>query len=109
MLKGLLVESGQNPAPVLKDFFRSPGKVSLFVDSIRTPSGVYLESSRILEQHTIAPFKRGPGGLQVDSRWTPGRLQIQYQEFTWTPDGVHQDPWLSVTTSASMGLARSLF
>src|SRR5882762_5689723 len=65
MLKGLLVESGQNPASVLKDFFRSPGIVSLL----------------------------------VDSRWTPGRLQIQYQEFTWTPDGVHQDPWLSVTTS----------
>ena len=65
MLKGLLVESGQNPASVLKDFFRSPGIVSLL----------------------------------VDSRWTPGRLQIQYQEFTWTPDGVHQDAWLSVTTS----------
>src|SRR5882762_8529058 len=37
----------------------------------------------------------------MDSRWTPGRLQIQYQEFTWTPDGVHQDPWLSVTTSST--------
>ena len=43
MLKGLLVESGQNPASVLKDFFRSPGIVSLLMDSIRTPTGVYLE------------------------------------------------------------------
>jgi hypothetical protein len=43
MLMGLLVESRHNPASVLKDFFRSPGIVSLLVDSIRTPSGVYLE------------------------------------------------------------------
>jgi hypothetical protein len=33
------------------------------------------------------------------SRWTPGGLLIQFQEFTWTPDGVHQDLWLSVMTS----------
>jgi len=24
---------------------------------------------------------------------------MQFQESTWTPDGVHQNAWLSVTTS----------
>ena len=89
MLMGLLVESRHNPASVLKDFFRSPGIVSLLVDSIRTPSGIYLESPRILGNTQLLHHKRDPGGL----------LQILHQEFTWTPDGVHQDPWLSVTTS----------
>jgi len=92
MLMGLLVESRHNPASMLKDFFRSPGIVSLLVDSIRTPSGVYLEYTwslaGFLGNTQLLHLKRGPGGLQ-----------ILYQEFTWTPDGVHQDPWLSVTTS----------
>src|SRR5882762_4921469 len=35
----------------------------------------------------------------MHSRWTPGGLLMQFQESTWTPDGVHQDAWLSVTTS----------
>src|SRR5882762_2717214 len=99
MLKRLLVESRQNPASVLKDFFRSPGKVSLLVDTIRTPSGVYLEyiwsPAGFLSNTQLLHLRE----VQVDSRWTPGRLQIQYQEFTWTPVGVHQDPWLSATTS----------
>jgi len=93
------VESGQNSASVLKDFFRSPGKISLLVDSIRTPSGVYLEytwSPAGFLSNTQLLHSRE---VQVDSRWIPDGLQIQYQEFTWTPDGVHQDPWLSVTTS----------
>jgi hypothetical protein len=38
----------------------------------------------------------------MDSRETPDGLLIQFQEFTWTPDGVHQDAWLSVTTSVKM-------
>ena len=100
---GLLVESRHNPASVLKDFFRSPGIVSLLVDSIRTPSGVYLEYTwslaGFLGNTQLLHLKRGPGGLQVNSRWTPDGLQILYQEFTRTPDGVHQDPWPSVTTS----------
>src|ERR1700732_905977 len=37
----------------------------------------------------------------MDSRWTPSGLLIQFQEFIWTPDGVHQDSWLSVMTSVS--------
>jgi hypothetical protein len=45
--------------------------VSLLVDSIRTSCGVHLEFSRI---HSCCHLKRGP-------------------------DGVHQDPWLSVTSS----------
>ena len=39
----------------------------------------------------------------MDSWWTPGGLLIQFQEFTWTPDGVHQDAWLSVMTSCTWG------
>jgi hypothetical protein len=35
----------------------------------------------------------------MDSRWTPGGVLIQFQESTWTPDGLHQEAWLSVTTS----------
>ena len=35
----------------------------LHQDSKWSMPGVYMESSRILEQHTIAPLKRGPGGL----------------------------------------------
>jgi hypothetical protein len=37
----------------------------------------------------------------MESRWSPGGLLIQFQEFTWTPDGLHQDAWLSVMTSLS--------
>ena len=44
-------------------------------------------------------LERSPDGLLMDSRCTPGKLLTQFQEFTWTPDGLHQDPWLSVTTS----------
>ena len=29
----------------------------------------------------------------------PDGLLIQFQEFTWTPDGVHQEAWLSVRPS----------
>ena len=32
----------------------------------------------------------------MDSRKTPDGLLIQCLEFTWTPDGVHQEVWLSV-------------
>src|ERR1700683_1154786 len=35
----------------------------------------------------------------MDSRKTPGGLQDQFLESFWTPDGVHQDSWLSVMTS----------
>ena len=35
----------------------------------------------------------------MDSRKTPDGLLIQFQEFTWTPDGVHQEAWLSVRPS----------
>ena len=35
----------------------------------------------------------------MDSWWTPSGLLIQFQEFTWTPDGVHQEAWLSVRPS----------
>ena len=52
------------PALVLKDFNRSPGLVSLLVDSIRTSCGVHLEFSRI---HSCCHLERGPDGLQVDS------------------------------------------
>jgi hypothetical protein len=82
MLKGFLVESRQNPASVLKDFFRSPGMVSLLVDSIRTLSGVYLEYTwslaGFLSNTQLLHLKRGPGGLQMDSRYSirslPGLL-----------------------------------
>jgi hypothetical protein len=73
MLMGLLVESGHNPASLLKDFFRSPGIVSLLVDSIRTPSGGYLEYTwsltGFLGNTQLLHLKRGPGGLQMDSRY----------------------------------------
>jgi hypothetical protein len=38
----------------------------------------------------------------MHSRRTPDGLLMQYQEFTWTPDGVHPDSWLSVTSSLSL-------
>src|SRR6266436_568124 len=76
MLMALLVESGHNPASVLKDFFRSPGIVSLLVDSIRTPSGVYLEYTwslpGFLATHNCSTLRE----VQVDSRWTPDGLQM---------------------------------
>src|ERR1700676_4242252 len=31
---------------------------------------------------------------------------MQFQESTWTPDGVHQDAWLSVTTSVQWPIGR---
>ena len=37
--------------------------------------------------------------VQMDSRKTSDGLLIQFQEFTWTPDGVHQEAWLSVRPS----------
>jgi hypothetical protein len=46
------------PALVLKDFNKSPGIVSLLVDSIRTSCGVHLEFGRILWQHTVAATLR---------------------------------------------------
>jgi hypothetical protein len=45
--------------------------------------------------------------VQMDSRKTPDGLLIQFQEFTWTPDGLHQDSWLSVTTSKLLSRGRS--
>jgi hypothetical protein len=52
------------PALVLKDFNRSPGIVSLLVDSIWTSCGVHMELSGI---HSCRHLERGPDGLQVDS------------------------------------------
>ena len=43
----------------------------------------------------------------MDSMKTPGKLQELSLEFTWTPDGVHKDAWLSVTISTSR-LSKSL-
>jgi hypothetical protein len=37
--------------------------------------------------------------VPFSTRETPDGLLIQFQELTWTLDGVHQDMWLSVTTS----------
>jgi hypothetical protein len=74
----LLVESGQNPAPVLKDFFRSPGKVSLLVDSIRTPSGVYLEYTWSLAGFLSNTQLLHLREVQVDSRWTPDTVSGVY-------------------------------
>ena len=37
-----------SPAWVLRDWIRSPGKVSILMDCIRSLSGGYLESTRIL-------------------------------------------------------------
>jgi hypothetical protein len=85
------------------------------VESIGSPSGLYVESClgfKGLDQESI----RSLSGVhqdslivykgcylervQMDSRKTPDGLLIQFQEFTWTPDGVHQDSWLSVMTSS---------
>jgi hypothetical protein len=44
----------------------------------------------------------------MDSWWTPGGLLTQFQEFIWTPDGVHQDAWLSVTTSKIESLPKGV-
>jgi len=45
--------------PVLKDFNRSPGIVSLLMDFIRITCGVHLGFSRILGQYTVAATLRG--------------------------------------------------
>ena len=39
-----------------------------------------------------------PSEVHMDSMKTPGKLQELSLEFTWTPDGVHKDVWLSVTS-----------
>jgi hypothetical protein len=54
-------------------------------ESIWSLSGVYQDSMMV---HNGCYLKRGPD-----------RLLIQFQEFTWTPDGVHLDLWLSVRPS----------
>src|ERR1700683_2210886 len=54
-----------------------------------SPSGLLVESCS------------GLAGLDQES-WNsmdPDGLQEQSLDFIWTPDGVHQDAWLSVTTS----------
>ena len=61
------------PALVLKDFNRSPGIVSLLVDSIRTSCGVHLEFSRILWQHTVVTTLRE---VLMESRWTPDEVLV---------------------------------
>jgi hypothetical protein len=35
--------------------------------------------------------------ILIDSCWTPSEVYQEYQDFIRTPDGVHQDPWGSVT------------
>jgi hypothetical protein len=47
-----------------QDWIRSPGIVSILMDSIRSPAGVYLESSRILWYCTLAATLRE---VQMDS------------------------------------------
>ena len=43
----------------------------------------------------------------MDSMKTPGKLQELSLEFTWTPDGVHKDAWLSVTISGRPSAKRN--
>jgi hypothetical protein len=61
-----------------QESWKSITPCGLHQDSKWSIPGVYMESSRILGQYTIAPLKRCPGGLQVDSRYSirslPGLL-----------------------------------
>ena len=43
----------------------------------------------------------------MDSMKTPGKLQELSLEFTWTPDGIHKDAWLSVTISLNWSWSSS--
>ena len=82
ILSGVLLDYMWSPARVVKDWIRSPGEVSILMDSIRSLFGVYLESARILWWCKMAVTL---GEVQMDSRKTP--------------DGVHQEVWLSVRPS----------
>ena len=73
---GVRTKSCSSVEGFFQESWKSITPCGLYQDSKWSIPGVYLESSRILEQHTIAPLKRGPGGLQVDSRWTPDGLQV---------------------------------
>jgi hypothetical protein len=44
---GVLLDNMWSPSRLLRDWIRSPGKVSILMDSIRILSGGYLESTRI--------------------------------------------------------------
>ena len=44
---GVLLDYMWSPAQVLRDWIRSPGKVSILMESIRILSGGYLEFTRI--------------------------------------------------------------
>jgi hypothetical protein len=79
------------------------------VESIRSPSGLYVESCsgfKGLDQESWKSLH--PDGVQQEYTWSLAgffnnvkgyyleRVQMDSRE---TPDGVHQDVWLSVTTS----------
>jgi hypothetical protein len=71
---GVLLDYMWSPALVLRDWIRSPGKVSILMEYTWSLIGFFNNvKGYYLER------------VQMDS--------------TWTPDGVHQDAWLSVTTS----------
>ena len=79
---GVLLDYMWSPAWLLRDWIRSPGTVSILMESIRILSGRYLEFTRI---HWWCTMAATLWEVQMDSRWTP--------------DGVHQEVWLSVGLS----------
>ena len=83
------INSWWTPGKLLMESWWSPHthhEVNL--DFIRSPSGVYQESIRSIR--TLL-------GLLMESIRSPSGVYQEYQDFTRTPDGLHQDLWLSVT------------
>jgi hypothetical protein len=72
------VDSIWSPAQVLRDWIRSLGKVSILMDSIRSLSGGYIPGAHQDSMMVHCYLKRGPDGLQEDSRWTPDTVSEVY-------------------------------
>jgi len=73
-----------SPARVLRDWIRSPEKVSILMDSIRSLSGVHQDS---LIVYTSCYIER----VQMDSRKTPDGLLMDSSRTPDTVSGVYLD------------------
>ena len=63
----------------------SPWKLHILVDSIRILEGVYLEFTRTPWQCSMAATLRE---VLMDSRWTPGKLQVNSRYCVWSLFGL---------------------